>query len=93
MHAFAKPAPVVDFEKNVVACVFLGHSADWLYSISFGKPYIRGNVQVIPYGLAEIILELARPFKASGQYSMEVFARKQHYSVILEEDRSSGSHK
>ena len=86
MRAFAKPAPDVDFGKYAVACVFLGHSADWLYSISFGKPFMRDNLMVIPFGLPEIILELSGPFKASGQYSMKVFEKKKDIKMILEED-------
>lgn len=88
-RAFDKSAPEVDFENYAVACVFLGHSADWLYSIGFGKPYERDNLLVIPYGLADIILELSGPFKASGQYHMKVFPKRKGYEMILED--SSGS--
>ena len=79
----------MDFEKYVVACIFLGHSADWLYSIGFGQPFLRGNLQVIPFGLAEIILELSGPFKASGQYHMKVFEKKKDVKMILEESSQS----
>ena len=85
-RAFDKPAPYIDFEKYVVACVFLGHSADWLYSVGFGKPFLRDNLLVIPFGLAEIILELSSRFKASGQYHMKVFEKKKDVKMILEED-------
>jgi hypothetical protein len=88
-RAFQKPAPPVDFQKQVVACVFLGHSADWLYSIHIGEPYLRGGSWIIPYELAEIILELARPFKASGQYAMKVVEKKQGYKMILEKEDPS----
>jgi hypothetical protein len=88
-RAFDKPAPAVDFEKHVVACVFLGHSADWLYSIGFGQSFMRDNLLVIPFGLAEIILELSGPFKASGQYSMKVFEKKKAVKMILEEAAQS----
>lgn len=88
-RAFAKPAPDIDFEKYVVACVFLGHSADWLYAIIFGQPFMRDNQLVIPFGLAEIILELSGPFKASGQYSMKVFEKKKNVKMIMEEDAQS----
>ena len=84
--AFDKQAPNIDFGKYVVACVFLGHSADWLYSISFGKPFMHDNSMVIPFGFAEIILELSGPFKASGQYSMKVFEKKKGIKIIMEED-------
>ena len=84
-RAFDKKAPNIDFRKHVVACVFLGHSADWLYSISFGNPFMRNNQLIIPFGLAEIILELSGPFKASGQYSMKVFEKKKDIKIIMEE--------
>lgn len=88
-RAFDQSAPVINFEKNVVACVFLGHSADWLYSISFGKPFARDNLLVIPLGFAEIILELSGPFRASGQYSMKVFEKKEDVKIIMEETAQS----
>lgn len=84
-RAFGKRAPEVDFTKYVVACVFLGHNADWLYSISFGQPYTRGNVVTIPYTLAEMILELKEPFKAKGQYRMKVFRKIEGKEMQLEE--------
>jgi hypothetical protein len=89
MRAFAKPAPDMDFEKYAVACVFLGHSANWLYSIIFDQPFLRDNQLVIPFGLAEIILKLSGPFKASGQYSMKVFEKKENVKMIMEEDPQS----
>jgi hypothetical protein len=87
-RAFDRPAPAVDFKKYVVACVFLGHGAGWLYSIGFDKPYRRGNDWIIPYGLQPLILELARPFKASGQYRLQVYERIPGGRMILEEDAS-----
>jgi len=88
-HAFDKPAPDMDFGKYVVACVFLGDSADWLYSIGFSEPFMRNNVLVIPFGLAEIVLELSSQFKASGQYHMKVFEKKKDVKMILEEAAQS----
>ncbi|MBA4389946.1 MAG: hypothetical protein C0399_03310 [Syntrophus sp. (in: bacteria)] len=88
-RAFEKPAPDMDFEKYVVACVFLGHSADWLYSIGFGKPFIRDNQMVISYGLHEVILELSGPFRAGGQYHVKVFEKKKDVKIILEEAAQS----
>lgn len=88
-RAFDKPAPELDFENYAVACVFLGHSADWLYHIGFDKPYERDNLLVIPFGLAEIILELSGPFKASGQYHIKVFKKRKGVEMILED--TSGS--
>lgn len=83
-RAFDQPAPELDFEKYVAACVFLGHSADWLYSIDFGQPFMREGQLVIPYRLYELVLELAGPFKASGQYYMKAFEKKKDVKMILE---------
>jgi ankyrin repeat protein len=89
-RALEKPAPEMDFERYVVACVFLGYAADWLYSIGFGEPVIRDNQRVIPYGLYEVMLKMSGPFKAGGQYHMKVFEKKKDVKMILEEaDRSS----
>lgn len=84
-RAFDAPSPELDFERYAVACVFLGHSAPWLYSIAFGEPHTRGETVVIPYGLSDLILELNGPFKAGGQYRMKVLERKFGHSYELEE--------
>ena len=89
-QAFDSPAPPVDFEKYGVACVFLGHSADWLYSIGFDKPHMKDGRRVIPYYLAEIVLELAAPFKAHGQYHMQVFEKIPGVDTVLEEANTLG---
>lgn len=89
-RAFDGPAPAVDFEKNEVACVFLGHSADWLYSIGFGEPRMEGGRRIIPYYLAQIVLELAAPFKAHGQYHMQVFEKIPGADTVLEKAHSLG---
>jgi ankyrin repeat protein len=90
-RTFDKQAPDIDFENYVVACVFLGHSADWLYSIGFGQSFMRDNQLVIPYGLYEVMLRLAGPFKAGGQYHMKVFEKKKNVKIILEESKVSSS--
>ncbi|MEK6697483.1 MAG: hypothetical protein AABZ10_00415 [Nitrospirota bacterium] len=86
-RAFDTKAPAVDFNNYAVACVFLGHEADWLYSIAFGEPSLKDGRMVIPYWLGEIYLELAGPFKASGQYHMKVFKKKTGVEMILKEER------
>ncbi len=86
-RAFDTKAPAVDFDNYAVACVFLGHEADWLYSIAFGEPSLKDGRIVIPYWLGEIYLELAGPFKASGQYHMKVFKKKTGVEMILKEER------
>lgn len=85
MRAFAAPAPMLDFTRHVVACVFLGHSSDWLFSIDFGEPFLHEDVVVVPYGLIELVLELNRPFQAGGQYRMKIFDRKTGFPYKLEE--------
>ncbi len=84
-RAFDQPAPAVDFERHAVACVFLGHSASWLFAIAFENPRVRGDTLVIPYGLIEMVLELSGPFKAGGQYAMKVFEKREGYRMLLEE--------
>jgi hypothetical protein len=83
-RALDQPAPAVDFERHAVACVFLGHSATWLFSISIGEPQVRDQTLVFPYGLAEMILELSGPFKAGGQYAMQVVEKRHGYRLMLE---------
>jgi len=84
-RAFDAPAPELDSQRHVVACVFLGHSAPWLFSIAFGDPLVSGDRVVIPYGLSDLILELSGPFKAGGQFRMKVFDRKIGYTYELAE--------
>jgi hypothetical protein len=85
-RAFDTKAPAVDFDNYAVACVFLGHGADWLYSIAFGEPSLKDGQMVIPYWLRELYLELAGPFKASGQYHLKVFKKKAGVEMILKEE-------
>lgn len=92
-RAFEKPAPEVDFNQHVVACVFLGHQADWLYSIHIDDPVRRGDVWVVTYELVQMILELSGPFKARGQYAMKVLERTKDGPMILEETGRSGRRK
>lgn len=86
MRVFERNAPKIDFEKKVVACVFLGNKADWLYSIHIGEPVLRDGMWVIPYGMAEIILELSGPFKASGQYAMKILKKKTDAPMVMKRD-------
>jgi len=81
--AFGVPAPKVDFNKYVIACVFLGFQADWLYGIEFAEPCLEGGLLVIPYDLMEIILELQGPFRASGQYHMKAYEKMSRYGMIV----------
>lgn len=83
-RAFGKKAPDVDFERYAVACVFLGHSASWLYGIEFGTPWVRDQQLVIAYSLIEVQLRLSGPFKAGGQYRMTVYERARGLEMVLE---------
>jgi len=82
-RAFGAPAPELDFKKYGIACVFLGFQADWLYGIDFGEPCVEGGLQVIPYDLIEIILELQGPFRASGQYRMKAYEKNKGFGMIV----------
>ncbi len=84
-RALEKPAPTIDFENYSVACVFLGHSAGWLYSISIYGPFMRGNQAVIEYALHDVMLRLSGPFKAGGQYYMKVLEKKKGVKMTIEE--------
>ena len=57
----------------------------WLYSIGFGGPVMRDNQLVIEYSLHDVMLRLSGPFKAGGQYHMQVFEKKKDVQMILEE--------
>jgi hypothetical protein len=83
-RAFGVPAPEIDFEKDGVACVFLGFQSDWLYSIHLEEPCIEGDLLIIPYDLMEIILELEGPFRASGQYRMKAYEKKKGFGMIVQ---------
>jgi hypothetical protein len=83
-RAFGVQAPEVNFEKYGIACVFLGYHADWLYGIHLGASCLDDGLQIIPYDLSEIILELQGPFQASGQYHMKAYEKKKGYGMIVQ---------
>jgi len=88
-RAFEKPAPVIDFEKYAVACVFLGYNAKWMYAIGFGGPEFIDGKLVISYGLHDMMLRLSGPFKAGGQYAMKVYEKKNGVEMVLQERGST----
>jgi hypothetical protein len=94
--AFSKPAPPVDFENFVVACVFLGENADGVYSINFGQSYAQDGMMFIPYGLVMAQLEIARVDgrdehrSFGGQYHMKVFAKPKGLEMQLRETKGDG---
>lgn len=84
-RAFDQSAPMVNFKKYVVACIFLGYSADWSYSIDIGKSYRFGDAWIIPYCLVKNKLNLTGPFEASGQYAMRILKKKKDARMVLAE--------
>lgn len=74
--------PVIDFDKYVVACVFLGRRPTGGYWVEFEKPYIKDNRMVIPY----------REHKPTGfvtqalsyPYRIKVFERPAGREVVLQ---------
>lgn len=67
-------APEIDFEKYVVAAVFLGTRPTGGYWIEFGKPYLKDNEMIIPYSEHKpagfVTQALTQP------YRMKVFEKK-----------------
>jgi ankyrin repeat protein len=93
-RAFTKPAPIVDFGNFAIACVFLGDKADWIYSIGFGKPYLKESVMHVPYRLAMVMLRMApghgRTF--GGQYAMTVIQKQQGVTYQIDKVGDQGEH-
>ena len=85
MRAFDRSPPEIDFQNHAAACVFLGHSAGWLFSIGIGEPFVRESQLVVPYGLHEVMLRLSGPFKAGGQYSIRIFEKRPGLEMTIEE--------
>ena len=75
-------ASALDFDKYVVARVFLGRRPTGGYWVEFEKPYIKDNKMVIPY----------REHKPTGfvtqalsyPYRMKIFERPAGREVVLE---------
>jgi len=75
-------ASAIDFDKYVVACVFLGRRPTGGYWVEFGKPYIKDNRMMIPY----------REHKPTGfvtqalsyPYRIKVFERPAGREVVLQ---------
>ena len=76
-------APTIDFDKYVVACVFLGRRLTGGYWIEFGKPYIKDNRMVIPYKERKPTGFVTQAL--SYPYRMKVFERPAGKEVVLEE--------
>jgi ankyrin repeat protein len=86
-RAFDKEAPSMDFDRNFVACAFLGHNAGWWYGIRFDEPKAQGKTLIVSYTLVMLRVE-ARPeaFRNPGyrgQYAMKVFPKPQGSDVIV----------
>jgi hypothetical protein len=88
--AFSAPAPEVDFSRHVVACVFLGHGADWLYGIEIGTPRAVDDLAIVPYQLVQLVLELRGPLRPGGQYRMKALPRGAAPRFVLSETPAGG---
>jgi hypothetical protein len=82
-HVFGNEAvPPVDFERGVVACVFLGTRPTGGYRVMFGEPFVRGKQYVIPYmehkPTGFVTEALTQPC------AMKVFERQRELEVIIE---------
>lgn len=82
--AFGRAAPAVDFKRQVVACVFLGRQAGWPYRIAVGPPRREPGVLLVPYSLVPLVVELAGPYRAQGQYRLAPVAREEGRAVLLD---------
>jgi len=76
-------APAIDFDKYVVACVFLGRRLTGGYWVEFGKPYIKDNRMVIPYKEHKPTGFVTQAL--SYPYRMKVFERPAGKEVVLEQ--------
>jgi len=76
-------APAIDFDKYVVACVFLGRRPTGGYWVEFGKPYIKDNRMVIPYKEHKPTGFVTQAL--SYPYRMKVFERPVGKEVALEQ--------
>jgi ankyrin repeat protein len=96
-RAFGKDAPDVDFGRFFVACVFLGHRAGWWYSIGFEGPVVRGEEDVVGYGLMMLQMRLSPEGSRNpgfpGQYAMKVFPKrdgKKPVVKLVDKERGGG---
>jgi len=76
-------APAIDFDKYVVACVFLGQRLTGGYWVEFGKPYIKDNRMVIPYKEHKPTGFVTQAL--SYPYRLKAFERPNGREVVLEE--------
>lgn len=92
--AFGKKAPVVNFKRYAVACVFLGHYPGWWYRIGFSEPESSGSSIVVRFSLVDLVVELMDNGKRGllgeygtrGQYRMRLVERKQGCTMRIEQD-------
>jgi hypothetical protein len=75
-------APTVDFDKYVVACVFLGQRLTGGYRVDFGKPYIKDNRMIVPYRERKPTGFVTQAL--SYPYRLKVFERPVGKEVVLE---------
>lgn len=76
--------PEIDFNKYVIAAVFLGPRPTGGYSVEFGQPYLKDNKMVIPYrehkpGAGQFVTQVfTRP------YAIKVFEKKAEAVIFRE---------
>lgn len=75
-------APAIDFDKYVVACVFLGQRPTGGYRVEFGKPYIKDNKMVVPYKERKPTGFVTQAL--SYPYRLKVFEKPVGKEVVLE---------
>jgi len=75
-------APEIDFDKYVVACVFLGRRPTGGYWVEFGESYIKDNRMVIPYKERKSTGFVTQAL--SYPYRMKVFEKPVDREVVLE---------
>lgn len=86
-RAFNGKPPKVDFKRYAVACVFLGHYPGWWCRIAFPQPYESGSTIIVPYQLADLIVELgpeagkSGQYGSRGQYRMQLVEKKPGFSM------------
>lgn len=60
------PAPEVDFDRQIVAAVFLGDRPDGGYGVEFAEPFVTNDVLTIPFrefkSDAAVTLAITQPF-------------------------------
>jgi hypothetical protein len=82
-----KTVPEIDFNKFLVACVFMGEKKSGGYYIEFDRPFMRNNKMIItfrehsPSPQDLVIQALTQP------YYLKAYEKRNQYPVLLEKGR------